>query len=232
MVMWYLLVADRLRCFFSNPKDAELMRWWDSDKRKKNNRKLRHPADARKWKRFDELYYQEFGKNFLHRVIRAPLMTPPTPQQQQLLHFLHRVIQAYGNQQKGKVVAEIWHAANRMDKSKSKSKVKSKDDSNSSASRQRGFSLPRTDTEHNQEVGVDTLPDLPDCPKRFEYGRPFLPKWAITMVPSEMQRMHNWYLRGCRLGLHTIRKYLDFKVLASLMSCSIFETSTTCSALN
>ena len=27
MVMWYLPVSDRLRCFFSNPKDAELMRW-------------------------------------------------------------------------------------------------------------------------------------------------------------------------------------------------------------
>ena len=47
MVMWYLLVADRLRRFFSNPKDAELMRWWDSDKRKKGDGKLRHPADAR-----------------------------------------------------------------------------------------------------------------------------------------------------------------------------------------
>jgi hypothetical protein len=40
MVMWYLLVADCLRCFFSNPKDAELMRWWDSDKRKKCDGKL------------------------------------------------------------------------------------------------------------------------------------------------------------------------------------------------
>ena len=27
MVMWYLPVGDRLRHFFSNPKDAELMRW-------------------------------------------------------------------------------------------------------------------------------------------------------------------------------------------------------------
>jgi len=27
MVMWYLLVSDRRRRFFSNPKDAELMRW-------------------------------------------------------------------------------------------------------------------------------------------------------------------------------------------------------------
>jgi hypothetical protein len=27
MVMWYLLVSDRPRRFFSNPKDAELMQW-------------------------------------------------------------------------------------------------------------------------------------------------------------------------------------------------------------
>jgi hypothetical protein len=27
MVMWYLPFADRLRHFFSNPKDAELMQW-------------------------------------------------------------------------------------------------------------------------------------------------------------------------------------------------------------
>ena len=40
MVMWYLPVSDRLRRFFSNPKDAELMRWWDSDKRKKGDGKL------------------------------------------------------------------------------------------------------------------------------------------------------------------------------------------------
>ena len=40
MVIWYLLVSDRLRCFFSNPKDAELMRWWDSDKHKKGDGKL------------------------------------------------------------------------------------------------------------------------------------------------------------------------------------------------
>ena len=40
MVMWYLPISDRLRRFFSNPKDAELMRWWDSDKRKKGDGKL------------------------------------------------------------------------------------------------------------------------------------------------------------------------------------------------
>jgi hypothetical protein len=47
MVMLYLPVADHMRHFFSNPKDAELMRWWDSDKRKKGDGKLQHPADAR-----------------------------------------------------------------------------------------------------------------------------------------------------------------------------------------
>ena len=47
MVMGYLLVADRLRRLFSNPKDFELMRWWDSDKRKKGDGKFRHPTDAR-----------------------------------------------------------------------------------------------------------------------------------------------------------------------------------------
>uniref|UniRef100_K4AI41 Uncharacterized protein n=1 Tax=Setaria italica TaxID=4555 RepID=K4AI41_SETIT len=36
LVMWYLHIADRLRRFFSNPKDAELMRWWDLDKHKKD----------------------------------------------------------------------------------------------------------------------------------------------------------------------------------------------------
>jgi hypothetical protein len=46
MVMWYLPVANRLRRFLSNPKDAELMRWCDSDKRKMGDGKLRHPADA------------------------------------------------------------------------------------------------------------------------------------------------------------------------------------------
>ena len=47
LVMWYLLVVNRLRRLFSNPKDTELMRWWDSDKCKKGGGKLRHPANAR-----------------------------------------------------------------------------------------------------------------------------------------------------------------------------------------
>ena len=49
------------------------MRWQDSDKRKKGDGKLRHPADARQWKKFDEQYYLEFGKD--PRNIRFALST-------------------------------------------------------------------------------------------------------------------------------------------------------------
>jgi hypothetical protein len=48
---------------FSNPKDAELIRWWDLDKCRKGDGKVRHPADARQWKKFDERYYLEFGND-------------------------------------------------------------------------------------------------------------------------------------------------------------------------
>jgi hypothetical protein len=61
--MWYLPVADCSRRFFSNPKDIELMRWWDSDKHKKDDRKLQHLADACQWKKFNEQYYLEFEKD-------------------------------------------------------------------------------------------------------------------------------------------------------------------------
>jgi hypothetical protein len=66
------------------------------------------------------------------------------------------------------------------------------------------FPCPRTDTDFRQDVGVDTLLDLPDYPKSFENGKPFLPDWAITAVPNEMPRMHNWYLKARRLGLRTL----------------------------
>jgi hypothetical protein len=39
------------------------MRWCDSDKHKKGDGKLQHPADARQWKEFDDKYYLEFGND-------------------------------------------------------------------------------------------------------------------------------------------------------------------------
>jgi hypothetical protein len=45
LVMWYLLVIDHLKHVFSNPRDAELVRW-HSEKRRKNNEEIRHPADG------------------------------------------------------------------------------------------------------------------------------------------------------------------------------------------
>ncbi|RLM80210.1 hypothetical protein C2845_PM12G09680 [Panicum miliaceum] len=94
--------------------------------------------------------------------------------------------------------------AESMAKSKDKQNAKSRDDSNSSTSRRLRFSLPRTDMEHRLVVGVDDFQDLPDCPINFEYGKLFLPDWALEGVPSEMQRIHNWYMRARRLNLTSI----------------------------
>jgi uncharacterized Zn finger protein (UPF0148 family) len=44
LVMWYLPVIDRLKRVFSNPRDAELVRW-HSEKRRKNNEEIQHPTD-------------------------------------------------------------------------------------------------------------------------------------------------------------------------------------------
>ena len=60
LVMWYLPVIDRLKRLFSNPREAELMRW-HAENRKQNNKQIRHPADASQWKNFD-LMYPEFAK--------------------------------------------------------------------------------------------------------------------------------------------------------------------------
>jgi hypothetical protein len=45
LVMWYLLVTDRLRRMFLSPKEATLMTWWD-DERKVDDDKIAHPADC------------------------------------------------------------------------------------------------------------------------------------------------------------------------------------------
>jgi hypothetical protein len=57
--MWYLLVIDRLKRVFSNPRDAELVRW-HSEKHRKNNEEIRHPTDGTQWKIF-VLQYKPFG---------------------------------------------------------------------------------------------------------------------------------------------------------------------------
>jgi hypothetical protein len=59
LVMWYLPVIDRLKHVFSNPRDAELVRW-HSEKHSENDEEIRHPADGTQWKFFD-LQYPEFS---------------------------------------------------------------------------------------------------------------------------------------------------------------------------
>jgi hypothetical protein len=69
--MWYLSVIDHLKHVFSNSKDAKLVRW-HSEKRRKNNEKIRHPTDGTQWKIFD-LQYKPFGSE--SRNIRFALST-------------------------------------------------------------------------------------------------------------------------------------------------------------
>jgi len=100
------------------------------------------------------------------------------------------VIRAYEELKDGKEIADLWHKANMKQadpkpKAKDKTKAKSKDDSTSTAKRS-GFSQPRTDTNFKQIAGVDSIPDLPSCPKMFMYGQPLLPNWCLKDVPSEM----------------------------------------------
>jgi hypothetical protein len=58
LVMWYLPVIDHLKHVFSNPTDAELVRW-HFEKCRKINEEIRHPADGTQWKIFD-LQYKPF----------------------------------------------------------------------------------------------------------------------------------------------------------------------------
>jgi hypothetical protein len=71
LVMWYLLVIDHLKYVFSNPRDAELMRW-HSEKRRENDEEIWYPADGTQWKNFDLQYPEFLAKS---RNIRFALST-------------------------------------------------------------------------------------------------------------------------------------------------------------
>jgi hypothetical protein len=53
LVMWYMLVTDRLMRMFLNPKEAALMTWSD-DERKVDDDKIAHLTDYSQWQAFDE----------------------------------------------------------------------------------------------------------------------------------------------------------------------------------
>jgi hypothetical protein len=59
--IWYLPIIDRLWAIFGNPEDAKLMSWHASSDRTKDDGKLRHPFDGKKWKDFDAMF-PELGK--------------------------------------------------------------------------------------------------------------------------------------------------------------------------
>ena len=71
--MWYLPVIDRLRAIFENPEDAKLMSWHASDERMKDDGKLRHPADGKQWKCFND-QFSDFGKGARNVLISTKIL--------------------------------------------------------------------------------------------------------------------------------------------------------------
>jgi hypothetical protein len=71
LVMWYLPMINCLKRVFSNPRDAELVRW-HSEKHRENDEEIRYLADGTQLKNFD-LQYPEFSVE--SRNIRFALST-------------------------------------------------------------------------------------------------------------------------------------------------------------
>uniref|UniRef100_K4AKY2 Uncharacterized protein n=1 Tax=Setaria italica TaxID=4555 RepID=K4AKY2_SETIT len=66
------------------------------------------------------------------------------------------------------------------------------------------YSKLHTNIEYNVIIGVDDIPYLLDCAKKFEYGKPLLPDSQSYWFQVKCKRLHSWYIRACRLGLRTI----------------------------
>jgi hypothetical protein len=71
LVMWNLPVINHLKLMFSNPRDAELVRW-HSEKRRENDEEIQYPVNETQWKNFD-LQYPKFSVE--SRNIRFALST-------------------------------------------------------------------------------------------------------------------------------------------------------------
>lgn len=56
-VVWYLPIIDRVKRVFANPKEAQLVRWHESER--KRDGMLRHPADSMQWRNVDRLYPEQ-----------------------------------------------------------------------------------------------------------------------------------------------------------------------------
>jgi Transposase family tnp2/Transposase-associated domain len=69
-VLLYLPIIPRLRRLFINPTDAKLLRWHEEGR--KNNGKLRHPADSPEWRTIDRKF-EDFGRE--PRNLRLGLCT-------------------------------------------------------------------------------------------------------------------------------------------------------------
>uniref|UniRef100_A0A0Q3RJW4 Uncharacterized protein n=1 Tax=Setaria italica TaxID=4555 RepID=A0A0Q3RJW4_SETIT len=88
------------------------------------------------------------------------------PQQQQVDPDIPpQVIRVY--KKEGSDIAGRWHASNKAAKMADKMTAKTAD--NTQDIRRPGYYRPRTNIKYNLIIGVNDIPDLSDCPQRFEY---------------------------------------------------------------
>jgi hypothetical protein len=60
LVMWYIPIIDRLKCMFSNAREAQLWLWHVQRKR---DGKIQHHVDGRQWKHFDLSHEEDFSND-------------------------------------------------------------------------------------------------------------------------------------------------------------------------
>ncbi|KAJ1257082.1 hypothetical protein BS78_K222000 [Paspalum vaginatum] len=74
-------------------------------------------------------------------------------------------------------------------------------------------------------LGLDQIADMPDCPLRYEHGKPFLTDWALEdkRFLGEMRKIHDWYLRACRLGVHFVSAHIPGECFTTLTKTTIAD---------
>ena len=51
---------------------------------------------------------------------------------------------------------------------------------------------------------VEAIKETPDCPKRYQRGKNFLPNRTLQLCPRGMKMFHDWYLRALSTDVNVI----------------------------
>jgi hypothetical protein len=59
---------------------------------------------------------------------------------------------------------------------------------------------------------VPTKEDYTNIPAEFLVGRPLLTWEKLLRVPTNIKRLHDWYMRASSVGIDTINVSIQYKV--------------------